>query len=56
MNASTNEIARILKVSLQDALRVQDYIDNNWLLDWSECSKAKFNSVVRQVWAKLSNA
>lgn len=47
MNGNTREIAALLNVSLDDALKVQNYIDNNWLLDWSECSERKFRSVVK---------
>jgi hypothetical protein len=47
MNSQTKDIAALLKVSLNDALKVQDYIDDNWLLDWSEASQRKINKVVR---------
>jgi hypothetical protein len=56
MNADTKAIASLLKITLEQALTIQDYINDNWLLDWSECSERKFNKVARQVWAKLSNA
>lgn len=49
MNSDTREIASLLNVSLEDALKVQKYINENWLLDWSECSQRKFNSVVKAV-------
>ena len=49
MNGVTKDIAELLKVSLDEALKVQDYIDNNWLLDWSECSERKFRSTARSV-------
>jgi hypothetical protein len=55
MNSDTKAIADLLKVSLEEALKVQTFIDNNWLLDWSECSERKFRSVVRSV-AKQVNA
>lgn len=49
MNGATREIAAMLSISLDDAKKIQDYIDNNWLLDWSECSQRKFNTVVKSV-------
>lgn len=49
MNSNTKEIASLLKVSLEDAFKVQEYIDNNWLLDWSDASQRKINSTVRSV-------
>lgn len=49
MNGFTKEIAQLLKVELADAYKVQRYIDENWLLDWSECSQRKMNSVVKAV-------
>jgi hypothetical protein len=49
MNGWTKDIAETLNVSLEDALKVQDYIDNNWLIDWSEVSDVKFNRVVKAV-------
>jgi hypothetical protein len=49
MNGVTKDIAELLKVSLAEALKVQDYIDDNWLLDWSECSERKFRSTARSV-------
>lgn len=49
MNANTRQIATLLKVTLDEALKVQDYIDSNWLLNWSECSERKFRATVRTV-------
>jgi hypothetical protein len=49
MNAVTKEIANLLGVSVEQALKVQTYIEDAWLLDFSECSERKFKSVVRQV-------
>ena len=55
MNADTKAIADLLKVSLEEALAVQTFIDDNWLLDWSECSERKFRSVVRLVAKNLAS-
>lgn len=49
MNGITREIAQILKIELSDAVKIQNYIDNNWLLDWSECSQSMFERVIRRV-------
>lgn len=49
MNGITKEIAALLNVTLDEALKVQNYIDRNWLLHYSTCSQRKFNSVVKQV-------
>jgi hypothetical protein len=49
MNIDTQRIAQLLNISLENALKIQDHIDNNWLLDWSECSERKFRSVVKSV-------
>lgn len=49
MNAVTREIAVLLEVSLDTALRVQNYIAENWLLNFSECSEREFRRVVQAV-------
>ena len=49
MNGWTKDIAVVLNVSLEDALKVQDYIDNNDMIDWSEVGVRKFHSVVKSV-------
>ena len=54
MNGYTKQIASLLKVDLDVAVMVQEYIDSKWLLDWSECSERKFRQVVRQVYALLN--
>jgi hypothetical protein len=56
MNAETREIARLLKITISEAYSIQEYIDNNWLLDWSECSERKFRKVVREVAKELQVA
>ena len=50
MNGFTKEIAALLNISIDEALKVQDYIDRNWLLDYSECTQTQFNKVVRYVY------
>jgi hypothetical protein len=56
MNGETKEIARLLKITLKQAYVIQEYIDNNWLLDWSECSERKFRKVVKEVAKELQVA
>jgi len=53
MNAMTTHIAKLLKVSLEDAKAIQNQIDNDWLIDWSEASYRKINKVAREVAAEL---
>ena len=38
MNANTKEIQNIAKVSFEEALEIQEAIDNEALLDWSEAT------------------
>jgi len=46
MNQNTKDIARMLNCSLDVALRVQDAIDDDNLIDWSEDSIEVINKVV----------
>lgn len=41
------QVALVVDCNLKMANKIIDYIDENWLLDWSECSKAEFNTVVQ---------
>lgn len=54
MNGVTREIAKLLNISLDEALKVQDYIDRNWLLDYSECTTRQFNNAVEYAYKRLS--
>jgi hypothetical protein len=49
MNAVTKEIAVLLEIPLDTALKVQNYISENWLLNFSECSEREFKRVVQAV-------
>lgn len=49
MNQVTKDIMKLLNVNVEEALDVQRYIEENWLLDFSECSTRQFNKVVRAV-------
>jgi hypothetical protein len=46
MNQNTKDIARMLNCSLDVALRVQDAIDDDNLIDWSEDSIEVINKIV----------
>jgi hypothetical protein len=50
MNGVTKEISELLNVSLEEAIKIQDYIECNWLLDFSESTQTQFNNVVRYVY------
>lgn len=47
MNKYTHDIAKLLKVDLETAEKVQ-YEMECWGLDFSECSKREFNEVARE--------
>lgn len=49
MNQYTKDIAELLNCDLVTALRVQDFIDDAELIDWSEDTKYKMNKVIREV-------
>ena len=57
MNWDTRFIAENLNISLDEALKIQNFIDDNALIDWSEDSHAKIlrvaKSVVKSEFAKL---
>lgn len=47
MNIYTRQIAELLKISLEDARRVQDQMECNGL-DFSECTKAEFKAEAKE--------
>jgi len=49
MNGYTRDIAKFLGIDLDKALKIQNLIDKNDLLDWSECSQRKFEAVVNRI-------
>jgi hypothetical protein len=49
MNADTRFIAETLKITLEDALKIQNFIDDEALIDWSEDSQAKIARIAKQV-------
>lgn len=36
------DIMELASCSLEDAKRVRNAIDNDWALDWSECTKSAY--------------
>jgi hypothetical protein len=60
MNIDTRLIADILKVSLEEAKKIQNFIDDEALIDWSEDSYSKIakvaKSIVKSDYAKIMGA
>ena len=53
MNMYTREIAKILNISLEDAVKVQDEMECNGI-DYSECTKAEFKREAKYAYSTLS--
>lgn len=49
MNADTRFIAEALNITLDEALKIQNIIDNEALIDWSEDSASKMARIAKQV-------
>jgi hypothetical protein len=47
MNQATRDIAELLEIDLDEAKQVQDRIDEDWMLDWSECTTQEFQRAAR---------
>ena len=60
MNADTRFIAETLKITLEEAKKIQNFIDDEALIDWSEDSHAKIarvaKSVVKSAYAEIMGA
>jgi hypothetical protein len=56
MNIYTENIAELLNVSVEEAKKVQDYIDEEIGLDYSECSTHQFNNAVKQAVKEMAVA
>lgn len=56
MNGYTKEIAAMLNISLDEALRIQDYIEEEIGIDYSECTQNQFNKAVRQAVKEMAAA
>ena len=52
MNAYTKEIAKLLKISLDQALKVQYQMECNGV-DFSECSTREFNKEAKSAYAEI---
>jgi hypothetical protein len=55
MNGNTLEIQNIAKVSLEEALEIQDTIDSEALLDWSEATTREMAKATRIAQAFIAN-
>jgi hypothetical protein len=56
MNGTTKEIASLLNISLDEARKVQDYIEEEIGLDYSECSQRQFNNAIKQAVKEMAVA
>ena len=60
MNADTKLIATALNITLAEALKIQNFIDDQALIDWSEDSEAKIirtaKNIRKSIFAELVNA
>jgi hypothetical protein len=54
MNQNTKDIAKMLNCDLDVALQVQDAIDDDNLINWSEDSKEVINKIVVLVARELN--
>ena len=60
MNADTRLISEKLNITIEEALKIQNFLDDEALIDWSEDSEAKIirlaKSVVKSDYAKVMGA
>jgi citrate lyase gamma subunit len=56
MNIYTKNIAELLNISTDKALKIQDHIDEEIGLDYSECTTRQFNSAVKQAVKEMAVA
>ena len=49
MNADTRFIAEKLNITLEEALKIQNFLDDNALIDWSRDSYSKIERFARKV-------
>jgi hypothetical protein len=52
-NIFTHQIAEFLEVSLEEAIKIQNYIDEWIELDWSEASNAEIEVMAQVAQAEL---
>ena len=55
MNQITRDIAKRLNIGLEEAVKVQDYMDENYDLRYSEISQAKLNRAIDEAYAELQS-
>ena len=55
MNHSTTYIAKFAKVSIDEALKIQETIDNEYLVDWSEDTATRINNKIKLAMALMAN-
>jgi hypothetical protein len=56
MNIYTKEIAAVANVTIENAKQIQDYIEEEIGIDYSECSSAQFAKTVRQAVKEMQAA
>lgn len=55
MNAQTQRIAKVAMVSIEEALAIQEIIDAQYLMDWSEDSDRMLVKVIKLVQFFVAN-
>ena len=53
MRGNIRDIIAATKCDEAQANQIEQEINNEWLLDWSECSMSQLNKVAKQVAARL---
>ena len=56
MNIYTKEIAALANVTMENAKKIQDYIEVEIGIDYSECSSNQFAKAVRQAVKEMQAA
>lgn len=54
MRTNIKDIMKATKCTEERALKIEDKINNDWLLDWSECSMGQLNKIACDVNKSLS--
>lgn len=55
MNKSTQDLAKVLKVSIEEATIIEDVLTSQHLVDWSEDSNAKIRKMAKLAQEFISN-
>ena len=56
MNIYTKQIAKLANVSIENAIKIQNYIEIEIGIDYSECSESQFVKAVRQAVKEMQAA